>query len=413
MPDLNREINEYVAYITPEIDVNQWKAVSSKIEGVLGSGLNAVTGLFNKKLQKAREELDKLQKEQASAKAKLLEITQIRQQKEDVSTQLSRIRSIDVSTEKGKEKYRELGGEKEEDRLSKLLSKLTGKYEQLGGKDKELELSEKTAKGAKAMEVLSNTINGLSTKNAALAKGVAVAAGTLALFVTAVIAAYKAANKFADAAVDISNKFVSGSTIRPDTDVRDVMIRYGVDTNRAQAMTATSETLGLDLDDYSKWTSGARKAFKELTNYYEDEINKIDPDKLKRFNEATQEYQLLQAKFQIKLRTSLIKLVSESDVLPKLLDTLSDSMELLTDILSSPAVQVGVETILELINAILSFVNQLGKGINWLLGGSSSNNTTNTTNTTNKNTTITINASSSDTTQLARQIGAQLQSSLG
>ena len=111
MPDLNREINEYVAYITPEIDVNQWKAVSSKIEGVLGSGLNAVTNLFNKKLQKAREELDKLQKEQATAKAKLLEITQIRQQKEDVNTQLSQLRSIDVSTEKGKEKYRELGGE--------------------------------------------------------------------------------------------------------------------------------------------------------------------------------------------------------------------------------------------------------------------------------------------------------------
>lgn len=413
MPDLNREINEYVAYITPEIDVNQWKAVSSQIEGVLGSGLNAVTNLFNKKLQKAREELDKLQKEQASAKAKLLEITQIRQQKEDVSTQLSRLRSIDVSTEKGKEKYREIGGEKEEERLLKLLSKLTGKYEQLGGKDKELELSEKTAKGAKDMEALSGTIKGLSTKSAALAKGAAVAAGTLALFVTAVIAAYKAANKFADAAIDISNKFVSGSTIRPDTDVRDVMIRYGVDTKRAQAMTATSETLGLDLDDYSKWTSGARKAFKELTNYYEDEINKIDPDKLKRFNEATQEYQLLQAKFQIKLKTSLIRLVAESDVLPKLLDTLSDNLDILTDILSSPGVQAGVETILELINAILSFVNKLGKGISWLLGGSSSNNTTNNTNTTNKNTTITINASSSDTTQLARQIGAQLQSSLG
>lgn len=413
MPDLNREINEYVAYITPEIDINQWKSVSSQIEGVLGSGFNIVTKLFDKKLQKAREELDKLQKEQATAKAKLTEITQVRQQKEDVSTQLSRLRSIDVSTEKGKEKYRELGGEKEEDRLSKLLSKLTGKYEQLGGKDKEIALSEKTAKGAKDMEGLSKTIQGLSTKSAALAKGVAVAAGTIALFVTAIVAAYKAANKFADAAVQISNKFVSGSTITPDTDVRDVMIRYGVDTKRAQAMTATSETLGLDLDDYSKWTSGARKAFKELTNYYEDEINKIDPDKLKRFNEATQEYQLLQAKFQIKLKTSLIKLVAESDVLPKLLDTLSDSMDVLTDILSSPGVQAGVETILELINAILSFVNKLGKGISWLLGGSSSNNTTNNTNTTNKNTTITINASSSDTTQLARQIGAQLQSSLG
>lgn len=375
MADLNREINEYVAYISPGIDVNAWKQASSKIENILNSALSGVVGKFDKKLKEAREQLDKLQKDQQQAKQKL-----------------AQMRGLDLTTKEGK-----------------------ATYEKLGGKEEEQGLLDFIAQNAKQIDSTSKTIKGIETKYAKLATKIGTAANALGIFVKGVTEAYKSAYKFAEATKQISNQFVTAGTIRPDEDVRDIMIRYGVGTQRAQAMSATSDILGLDLEDYSKWTAGARKAFKDLTQYYESELNKIDPSKLEQFNESVQRYQLMTAKFQIQLRTSLIQMMAESDALPELLDALADGMQMITDILSSPMVKTGVEVILTLLRGILDFVNMAGRGITnfgKIVSGGSTNTTTNTT-TNNKNINVKISASATDTSQLASQIGLQLQNSLG
>ena len=108
-------------------------------------------------------------------------------------------------------------------------------------------------------------------------------------------------------------------------------------------------------------------------------------------------------------------MMAESDALPELLDALADGMQMITDILSSPLVKTGVEVILTLLRGILEFVNMAGRGITnfgKIVSGGSTNTTTNTT-TNNKTINVKISASATDTSQLASQIGLQLQNSLG
>jgi hypothetical protein len=194
-----------------------------------------------------------------------------------------------------------------------------------------------------------------------------------------------------------------------NTDTRDVMGKFGVNAKTAQSLTAVSSQLNIDLSDYSKLTYGQRKAFSDLMQHYQAGLDSIDTAKLDKFNKATQEYQLMQAKFNLDLKLSITKMLSESEGASKVLETITGSMEDISKILSSDGVAKGFDFFMGAINGILKFVTT---PLNWLgnMFGGSSSTTTNKTATVN----TTINSyGGTSPEQLAIDIGMQVQGALG
>jgi hypothetical protein len=230
----------------------------------------------------------------------------------------------------------------------------------------------------------------------------------LAMFGEAVDYAASKARQFADQASDISNRFISQSSLFVDTNTRDIMGKFGVGSTTAQSINAASNHLGISTSDYARLTQGQREAFAELMQYYQAGIERIDPTKLQQFNEATQQYQLNVAKFHIDTELRFMEILAESGSLPQLLDTFGDAMENITAILGSDAFKTGADVFIGLLNGILEFVTMPLEGLGKLFGAGKSEggNTTNN---------ITVNNSSyggiSDS-DIAYDIGLQVQNAL-
>ena len=347
-------IDEYLAVVKPSFDGNAWKQVSGQIQTTLSKPFDFISKKSNKNLQEAQEKLKSLDKARLTA--------------------LDNVRVGDTESEKLFEQ-----ADKEYEDQQKKVAELTKKYEESVVAQKEF--ANKTIKAGAYLALLSVAVN--KAKDAAL--------------------------EMAEAATDISNKFLSQSSMFVDTETRGVMAKFGVNAKTAQVISAAADELDIDLADYSKLTYGQRKAFNELMNYYQEGINNIDPEKLERFNKATQQYQLDRAKFNIKLKTSLSELVAESDGATEVLSTISNAMESISNILSSDAVKTGYNFVMDIINGILKFVTT---PLNWLgnmFGSGNTNNTTTNTVTTN----TTVNTSGGvNAEQLAVDIGLQVQNAM-
>ena len=203
----------------------------------------------------------------------------------------------------------------------------------------------------------------------------------LSLFSEAVDYAKETALKFADKAVEASQKFVTQSSIFVDSGTRDTMGKYGVDSMRAQSINAASEGLGISMSDYAKLTQGTREAFADLMSHYEAGLRSIDTDKLDTFNKMVNEYQLSTVKFEMDMQILLTKMLTESDALPELLEVFTDAMSDITSLMSSDAFKVGADILISLIKGILEFASaplDFGARLAGLFGGSSSSSSSQT-----------------------------------
>jgi hypothetical protein len=353
MPN-SRFIDEYLVSVKPSFDKSAWSAASGNISEMLN---NAFSGP-QKEASKLQEELKN--KLQANA-----------------------------------------------ERMAKIKARLS---EEGVGDEEKASLNEELKTLKTDSQQLSTALQQSQKSSSAFSSGLTKGAGYLAAFTMAVSIAKEAALKLADAATEVSNKFISQSSIFVDTDVRDIMGKFGVNSTTAQAISESAGLLDIDLSDYSKLTQGQRKAFADLMQYYQDRIDQIDLQKLEQFNEATQEYQLMVAKFQMDLKLSVMEMLAESGALPELLETLSTFMGTITDILSSEAFKTGADIVIGIINGILKFVTAPFNFFGKLFSGGSDT-TNNTSNTVNVNTTV--NSSGGvDTEQLALDIGMQVQNAL-
>ena len=383
-------ITEFLATISPSYNIQQWQSAA----GDIGNKLNVILGktIFsgtNERIKELEKQLDILiQKRDAISKS----IRQTSKQRESLLTQ---IEEIDKDTS--------LSDEEKTQRKAPLQEQL---------KNVEELLSKQRAAQKNVVDEInktSATIDSTNTKLANFGGGLSKSVLYIAGFVMAVKKAWEAAQQIAEEASEISNRFISQSSIFVDTDIRDMMAKFGISSEQAQAMSAASEALGIDLSDYSKLTAAQRRAFDELMSHYQQGIDSIDDEKLQRFNESVQEYQLTVVEFQMDLQLAVQKILTESSAVPELLDNIGDFMESITNIISSDAFQTAADIILGIINGILEFATAPLNFIGNLFGGGSSNTSTTTNNTTNNNN-FNINTSGGiSSQQLALDLSMQLQ----
>jgi len=260
----------------------------------------------------------------------------------------------------------------------------------------------------KRVDELQKTIADDEAAFNAFSKNVTTASISLGVFIAAVKAAIDAAQAAAKQASEISNQFVSQGSIKVNRDVRNVMAKFGVDASTAQSITSASEILNYDLSEYAKWTQAQREAFSSLMKEYQTGIDKINPNKLQQFNKATQEYQLMQARFQLKFKLALTEMYANSEGLVKTLNTLGESMDSIAAILSSDVVKGGFDLLMGIINGILKFVTTPLNWLGSLFNGGGSNTTNNTA---NVNTTVNTTGGI-DSEQLAIDIGLSVKNAM-
>lgn len=384
-------IQEYLATISPSYNLQQWERTGNEIGGklqtILGKTLFKGT---NEQIQQIEKRIDQL-----TRKRDLISRS-IQQSSQQRDSLLDKIRGIEDNEKlSDDEKAQQTAPLREE--LAKVEDVLKKQRTAQKGVVSELNTEQQ------ALSAANGKLSGWSA-------GISKASAYLAIFITAVKVAWEAFQKLAEDAAEFSNKYVSQNSIFVDTDVRDMMARFGIGNEQAQSMLAASEGLGIDLSDYSRLTQAQRQAFDELMQHYQQGLDSIDPDKLDRFNSVVQEYQLTQLKFEMDMQLIWQKMLAESDALPQMLETVSDVLGTITDILGSDAFQTGAEILFGIINGILEFASAPLKLFGGLFGGGGSSKSSSTTNnnTTNNNN-VTVNANGVSGQQLALDLSMQLQ----
>lgn len=204
------------------------------------------------------------------------------------------------------------------------------------------------------------------------------------------------AQKLLDKASDISNEFVTGSSIFVNEDVKEKMLTFGVGTTQAQSIVAAEEALGISAEDYGTLFPGQRKAFDELMNYYQEGLESLDPEKLEAFNDTMQEFQLSVQKFKMDAKIEIMRLFSESDAFKDFVNTFQGFLKDVINILSSDTARFVFDTFVSFLKNIIEILSIPLK----LFGGGGSTTTHNTTNNYNNTTNNYSSTSTSGTNPL-------------
>ena len=210
---------------------------------------------------------------------------------------------------------------------------------------------------------------------------------TMTSAVTAVIdlfkKMYEEGTRILDMAKRYSNEYFTSESIfmgQQGKATRDTMLKYGLDTNTAMGFNTAMSSLGISESDFGLLTENQRNALIELTETYKEGMESIDPDKLKAYNEQVQEFQLLQAKFSIELRTTVMKLLAESDSLPRLIENAGEILEHIIDILDSPTAHFVFDTFINFLDSFFAVLEKITGVFSGLFGGGGNTTNNNTTN---------------------------------
>ena len=328
----NSFLQEYVFSLVPKVD----SAALKKAEATMGSSVKALAAKYNAELK--RTEAVKASIEEREKKLKVLSDKQ----------------KQGPLTKKQTDEY---------NRLLKELSVLEGQKNIVAPKG---------AKLAADITKLSGKISGVATQIGSL--------------IEVIRWANEIGQKIAENAAKISNQFVSSKSMFVDKGTRNIMATFGVNAAGAQGIQAALSGSGMDISDLGIATAGQRKLFSRLYSTYMEGINSIDPEKLEAFNENVQEYQALRAEFDIKIQTAIMKVLAESESLPRLLEALEKGLDAIIELISSPLVQFAFDTVINFLTAIIELGNTLTSGLARIFGGNSSTtNTWNNSSTTNYN----------------------------
>ena len=238
------------------------------------------------------------------------------------------------------------------------------------------------------------------------------AVGKVAAFSAGMQVAYKAVKAFVDQVSESVDKMAEyANKLDPlgafgSSSQRALMTRYGMSGTEALGFGNVLEAMGMSESDIGKMTAEQREVFQSLMQFWNEGIGKLNPDALERYTDVMQEYQEIQAKYNMGLQMVVLKLVTNSDSFNKLVGTLGDFMDNTLNFLSSPIVQTVFNGLIDFLNTVFTILNAIMKLISYIPGFGGSGGSVTTNNTTN-NTNSTYNIYGMDfrsNDELARQI---------
>lgn len=188
---------------------------------------------------------------------------------------------------------------------------------------------------------------------------------------------------------------------------RDIMTRYGLSGTQALGFQNSLDALGMSESDIGRMTAEQRRVFNSLNEFWNEGIGKLDPDKLDRFTQSMSEYQEMQAKFQMGLQLTILKLVSESKTFDKFIGKIGDFFDVTLDFLGSPLVQAVFDGLIDFLTTVVTILEKAMSLISKIPGFGSANPTNITNNNGNTSNNSTYNIYGNDfhnNDELARQL---------
>lgn len=214
---------------------------------------------------------------------------------------------------------------------------------------------------------------------------------------------YETSVKLLNTMSEASNKFISSSSVFVDSNIKSIMATYGVSSTDAQAIQQAQKALKISTSDMATLTSGQRQAFTELMQVYQEGIDSIDADKLEKYNNNIQRYELIKAEFDIRREAAITKLFAESSGLENLINSFERFLDNILNILESPGAQVAMDMFIGFLTSVMDILSYMSVGLSGMLDGKMTTSVTNN-NTTNNVSTNISGTSSSNAYAIASEI---------
>lgn len=377
----DRVINSYLFELKPYIDKKKWKDASGEIDTAIKS--------------------TKLSKDEWAQKK--------REYAEQIK-EISRLKGEIQALEKEAAKLEKSGNTVAANKIKDMLQKFTtGPDGKLTVEGKKTELAELTAKAQDSkiyMDAMAGNVEGTSfaTKMAGFASGVTAATGALTSLYNTMKKAITGAIELVDKQAELSNKLNAFGSFG-NMGVRDTMSRFGVSSLRANAMQSVMSYMGISESDFGRMTDAQRKTYDELISYYENGINRIDTNKLKDYYDTMDKFQMNYIKFQMDLKSTLLKMFAESESFKKLTGSLERFFEKFIDFLETPIVQWFLDTFLEFLSSLVDIATDIFS----IFPGGNRSTTNNTTNNSATNTYYIYGSDYASNSDLARSIALEQQ----
>lgn len=188
---------------------------------------------------------------------------------------------------------------------------------------------------------------------------------------------------------------------------RDLMSHYRLSGTQALGFKNSLDAMGMSESNIGRMTSEQRRVFNSLNEFWNDGIGKLDPDKLDNYTKKMAEYQEMQAKFQMGLQLTILKLVSESKTFDKFIGKIGNLMDSTLEFLGSPVVQAVFDGLIDFLTTVVTILEKAMKLISNIPGFGNSNPQTIVNNNDNTSTNSTYNIYGNDfhsNDELARQL---------
>lgn len=200
-----------------------------------------------------------------------------------------------------------------------------------------------------------------------------------------------------------------------DQGQRDIMTRYGMTGTQAMGFQNTLSAMGMSEQDIGRMTPEQQKVFNSLQNFWNEGMGKLDPDALDRYTKSMQQYQEIQAKFQMGIQMTIMKLITNSPKFSQFVGRVGDLLDSVLDFFNSPVVQAVFDGLIDFLTTVVSLLDKAMRAISKIPGfGGGGNQPIN--NTTNNNVNSNFNIYGSDfqsNDELARQISYSTRGNYG
>lgn len=379
---MKQYIEEYLYSIVPDIDLTQWDNAVSSIEGKLQK-LGAKK--FESPSEMVMNKLQNATKDYRDATKAFEELTQREERIKQALKSDDYSSVVDLLPDKFKTSKAENKTDKQDGTKDTTIDIVPSINKDVNADDIKSYL-ETELKNTTADKNIAKFNKESAGKFAGFIAGISSAAsaamGVATIFIQVIKVAkevYDKAVEIADKAAELGNTWVSSSSINPDETIRQYMMNFGASATQAKSIDAAFNAMGIQTSDLATLTEGQRDVLQQLIEKYDDALNSLDPDKVDRFTEATNRYQLTVMESRLKIQATMEKFLTQSDAIPKLLENVGDIAENIADILASPVVQFGMNAIMHILNGIVWFINQLTEAASLLFGGNVTYNTNNST----------------------------------
>ena len=280
-----------------------------------------------------------------------------------------------------------------------------------GSKEKNLDskwVVDSMAQYAEANKTFASKLNETGTSAilgiSKVAAGFNAAKKAIDLFIDSIMGSLK---RFSDYANKLDPLGAFGSQSQ-----RGVMTRYGMTGSEALGFSSTLSALKMSENDIGKMTSEQRRVFESLQSFWNEGMGKLDPDALDRYTQSMSELQEIQAKFQMGLEQTILKLITNSPKFQEFVGSAGDLLESTLEFFQSPIVQAVFDGLIDFLTTVVTILERAMNFAGKLFGSNSLGSNVSTTNNVNSNFNIYGNSYQSND-ELARQISYSTKSIYG